>query len=142
MSNLANVLHRLGITITTKYAPLPKHLADNLSRGGSAWSVTLRHGRKTLTTPFFQGSAHHAAPTAADVMYCLLSDASSAGMSFSEFCNEFGYSHDDCVDEDTGRPLRTCKCKSTWNQIEKMAPKVRAFLGSDLEKVEEAAQDY
>lgn len=141
-SQFPNVLRRLGITITSKYAPMPRGIADNFGRDGTSWSVTLRKGRKSLTTPFHMGSAHRGEPDAAGVLSCLLSDMSSAGMSFHEFCREFGYSHDDCIDEETGRELRTCKCRTTWKAIEKNAPKVRAFLGDDLDTVEKAAQDY
>jgi hypothetical protein len=137
------LVRALGITAHAKRAPLPKYLAENLRYGGTAWSVTLRRGPgRSLTTPFFQGPFYHDPPDAARVLSSLLSDASSAGMSFGEFCSEFGYDHDECVSQHTGRPLKRCRCRTTWGHIEKMARKVRAFLGADYEEALESAREF
>lgn len=160
MSTLPQVLRHLEITIHSKPAPLPAHLKSNLRHGGTSWHVTLsrkvykQHGSgkgpfqttsttKSLSTPYFMGSARKGEPVLADVVSSLLGDMSTAGETFDSFCREFIPKHfSDCIDEDTGRPLKSCNCRKIWTSIETKAPKVRKFFGKDLEAVQEAAQDY
>ena len=149
------VVRRLGIISKSFKTPLPPALSEGI-RGGSSWKVTLgRPGRKHLSTPYHMGSALRGEPETADVLWSLMTDDSSAGMTFEEFCGEFDYPHfkkptnrwgeeerNSCIDEDTGRYKRTCPCRAAWSAIEKMHPKLRAFLGADYEAVQEACQDY
>jgi hypothetical protein len=110
-----------GITATSK----PGAAGDwTGSPGSTHWTVTLRNGRRTLTTPFHMGSAHKGAPEVADVLACLISDESSGAMSFEEFCGEFGYDTD------------SREAERTWKSCARMSPKVRTFLGDLLEEAQ------
>jgi hypothetical protein len=66
------VWERLGLSIEVARsdAPPPKSF-----KGCHAYKVTLRRGARSFSLPFYQGSAHTAPPTLADVMDCLRSDA-------------------------------------------------------------------
>ncbi len=86
------------------------------------WAVALRLRGRRLTTKFYQGTAHTKPPTAADVLACLISDASAGAQSFEGFCGEFGY------DEDSRKALSVYKaCKS-------MKPRIERFLGDAFEE--------
>lgn len=110
-----------GITATSKPGTAGDWAGD---AGATHWTVTLRHGRRTLTTPFHMGSAHKGEPKVADVLSCLISDERSGALSFDEFCSEFGYDTD------------SREAERTWKLCARMAPKVRTFLGDLLEEAQ------
>ncbi len=87
-----------------------------------AYRVTLRLGRRTLSTDFFTGIGWNKEPSAADVLSCLVSDASSGEHdSFEDFCSNFGYDTD------------SRSAESTWKECKRTAIRVRRFLGDDFE---------
>lgn len=90
-----------------------------------AFEVTLKRGHsKTLTVPFFQGLAHSKAPSAADVLSCLLSDASvEDATSFEDWCSDYGYDTDSRSAEKT---YRDCLFQTK---------ELRAFLGENFESL-------
>lgn len=94
---------------------------DDWSPPPTPWTVRLtrRDGstRRTLTVPFWTGPASTKEPSAADVLSCLISDATFGEQSFENFCHELGY------DTDSRR------AEVTYNQCRRLAPKVRRFLG-------------
>jgi hypothetical protein len=89
------------------------------------YRVTLRYKRRDigrrLTVDFWMGPANTSEPDAEGVLDCLMSDMQAGEQSFDEFCREFGY------DEDSRTAERT------WKACQRTAPKVRRFLGNDLE---------
>lgn len=95
-----------------------------------AWSVRLTYTTSTdapvLTVPFYQGLAHKRPPTAADVLYCLASDACAAESSFEDWCSDQG------LDTDSRRAKRTFRaCRA-------LAPRVRRFLGEHFDAIASA----
>lgn len=95
--------------------------AGDFGKGASHWLVTIRAGRFSMRVPFSQGSAHTVAPTTADVLDCLASDASGFenARSFDDWCAEYGY------DTDSRTAERTYKI------VARQAAKLKAMLGAD-----------
>lgn len=59
------------------------------------WRVTLKLGRKRMTTEFHTGYGITGQPKPAEVLDCLLSDASSVeGVDFEDWCDELGFDRD------------------------------------------------
>jgi hypothetical protein len=86
--------------------------------GAHHWRSTLRMGRRRLTVFFSQGSAHHAEPTAADVLGCLISDARGADQTFEQWCNDLRF------DPDSRRAYRT------YRVIQGQTTRLQQFLGA------------
>jgi len=120
---LTTVCATLAISATVTYGGT---VPEGWTPGTNPWKVTLRKGRKRLTVPFYTGPACKGEPTAADVLYCLASDVNAGEMTFRDFVSEFGY------DEDSR------KAEHTFKACARLAPKVRAFLGDDFDKVQQA----
>lgn len=57
------------------------------------WNVTLRHGRRRMSFPYYGGGAA-SDPTASDVLESLSLDAYALSVSFDEWCADFGYDTD------------------------------------------------
>lgn len=92
---------------------------DDWQRSANPWTVTLRRGRRRLTTPYWTGSAL-GEPSAADVLGALMLDASSvedAGGLFRVWCDNFGSTPDSRAAHDT------------WLACCALLPKLRRFLG-------------
>lgn len=98
--------------------------------GSHPWTVRLVRGKgsrlRTLTVPFWTGSANSSEPDAADVLSCLVSDARLGEQSFEGFCSDMGESTD------------SRRAERIWKACRKSAPWVREFLGDDFEHVEGA----
>lgn len=108
-----------GITISSERTSLNHSMPD--SRNMDHWKVTLRMGRKRMTLTFSMGYGHGGhSPEVEDVLDCLASDASSAGMGFNEFCDEFGYDSD------------SRSAERTYKALEHQDKRLRNFLGMDL----------
>ena len=80
------------------------------------YKVTLKMGRKQLTTYFSMGYGHDREPEAFDVLSCLLVD-SNCPDSFEDFCDTYGY------DTDSRRAY------ISYGLISKQSKKLRSFLG-------------
>jgi len=98
--------------------------------GATHWMVTLTRGNQRVTTEYHQGPAHKAPPRAADVLYSLLADAAAGEQPFAAHCAEYGY------DPDSRRAY------SEWETCQKLAPRLRAFLGDLWGEAEEAAREH
>ncbi|QIG56934.1 hypothetical protein vBPaeSS2019XI_056 [Pseudomonas phage vB_Pae-SS2019XI] len=71
------------------------------------------------------------APCAADVLYCLLSDANGADQNFNDWCADFGY------DPDSRKAL------ATYDECSKVLADVRAFFSAaEREKLAELLEGY
>jgi len=88
--------------------------------------VRLRFQGRSITTPFFMGSAHCSEPTAADVLSSLVLDTQCGEESFEDFCADLGYDPD------------SRKAERIWAQCHKIAPKVRRFLGDSFDAIAQA----
>ena len=88
-------------------------------------------------TDFFQGLGHRTkrgkpvAPTAASVLYCLLSDSEAAGETFEDWCLNYGY------DSDSRKAERIYfQCQQTATGLRKV------FTGEQLKELKTLLQDY
>ena len=95
------------------------------SRDMNHYKVTLRMGRRQMTTPFSQGFGITGEPTADDVLDCMASDATTVdnGDSFEDFCGELGY------DTDSRQAERIYKATQA------QTAKLKRFLGDELYNV-------
>lgn len=129
MTGLEKVCKRLGLELEAKL------LGTRCDADGwqhQAWAVTLSRGAETYSTLFRQGLAHaDTEPTVANVLSCLMSDASSGESgSFEAFCSEFGY------DTDSRR------AEATYRACQESAEAMRRMLGVDFDVVALAASEY
>lgn len=86
------------------------------------WNVRLRMGNRITTVPFGMGyGLGGREPTAEDVLSCLLSDASSAGQSFSDWAGDYGYDRNDR------------SAMRTYRQVCRQTEKLREFLGEKFD---------
>lgn len=123
---LTDVVMALDVTIECEKRRL---LTDDERadwKDGTAWTVRLKYQGRSLTTSFYQGSAHKVAPTAADVLACLASDARSGEESFEDFCDSLGYDAD------------SRKAHKTWKACARMTKQLRQLLGDKFEEVADA----
>lgn len=86
---------------------------------------------RRITVPFYQGAGHSAEPTAADVLSCLILDASAADYdSFEQWAEDFGYDTDSRKAE---RVYRAC-CET--------AKRLERFLEGVDEDTLDALRDH
>ena len=105
-------------THTTEFKCSIGHRIRSGSRGAQyyverlGWLDDVKAAEAALTKPV--------APTTADVLACLLSDASGAGETFEEWCSNFGYSDD------------SMKAMETYRACQKTRSALQRFLGGEL----------
>lgn len=99
------------------------------STGAQHFLATIRYKKRELQTEYTIGSAV-VRPEAADLVHCLLNDASAGQDSFEDFCSSFGYDTD------------SRKAHATWLACQTAARDIKFLLGDDLEMFQEAAVDY
>lgn len=95
---------------------------DDWQKRAHPWTVTLKNGRKRMTTAFFTGEAL-GEPSTFDVLWCLVSDASGVCDGFEWFCDCYGY------DRDSRRAERI------FNQCKTYKRKLEKFLGDSCQQV-------
>jgi hypothetical protein len=122
--SLSRVCEELRITIVSTYGAVP--LPQDWARDAHPYKCVLRFDRRTLTVPFYMGSAHTEEPSAADVLMCLASDARCGEDSFEDFCSDLGYDQD------------SRKAEKTWRACKAIAPRLRRFLGDSFDRVANA----
>lgn len=95
---------------------------DGVSTDMDHWKVRLTRPRRSMTILFSMGKGHNGAePTAADVLDCLASDASSVDTnSFEDWCADLGYDVD------------SRKAERTYRECKRQAEKLSHFLGGQL----------
>ena len=134
MSKLADLLERMNIGVRATRLSKATRIANfgstrDMSEGTS-WKVTLLgHNFRVLQTPYW-GSAHKGPPSAADVVYSLVSDASCVTGSFADYCSDMG-----CYED-------SMRAKRTYDSIKAMKPKLERFFGDELAEVVAACEDY
>lgn len=130
-TDLETVCAELGIKAErTQGAPVSDldEDGDDWRRTARGWTVKLVHQKRSITVPFWQGAAHTKPPTAADVLSCLVSDASSyeSARDFEDWARDLGYDTD------------SIKAKRTYEACGRTAKRVRTLLGKDFERVASA----
>lgn len=103
-------IKKYGVSIAVSRTSKNPHMPDFT---GTHWTCLLRCENRTMQIYFSQGSAHKNAPTTADVLDCLASDASGYenARSFKEWANEYGYSDDSRKAERTYKVVKTNSIK-------------------------------
>lgn len=115
---LSGFIDNTGIRATVKRTHSNPN-AGEWAKDARHWLVTLRSGRYSMRVAFSQGSAHTEAPTAADVLDCLASDAAGANeVDFENWCAEYGYDTD------------SRKTNRIYKTIKRQSAKLRAMLGT------------
>lgn len=106
----------MSITIKVKpdYGPPP----PGWGAGTRNFKVTLRRGKKSLTTEYHQGSAHTSEPRAEEVLESLAIDAGCGEKSYNDFVDDFGMEH-------------SAESKRMYKACSRMAPKLKKFLGNE-----------
>lgn len=97
--------------------------AEQAGAGAPKYLETAYKGAKVVKT-------YVKKPSAASVLYCLLSDATVGSELFADFCAELGY------DEDSRRAL------AIYEACQKTAVQMRMFTGEEREKLNELLEDY
>ncbi len=105
--------------------PLP----EGYGSGAHSWEVVLKYQGRLLTTPFFTGSAIGEV-TAADVVSSLFLDSQATGVSFEDWCSDFGY------DTDSRR------AEATFKACQRSADKLYKLLRDDIETFAAIVQDH
>lgn len=122
MTDLEKLCEKYGVTTTSIKTDEP--VVHEWGNGATHWKVTLRLGKKRLTTAFHMGAALTGEPKPADVLSSLCSDAmtvENAG-GFNNWCDDLGY------DSDSRRAL------DIFKSCEKANAKLRKFLGDKFEE--------
>lgn len=118
MTELERLCERLGVRISCQLgAPDNPEFSSSIG-----YTVRLRYKRRQLTTPFYMGAALDHEPSAADVLSCLISDATlvMSASNFEEWARNLGYDPD------------SRKAETAYKACRVIAPKVRQLLGEDF----------
>lgn len=98
---LAELIEKYGVTATAKqtgsHTETVQSVYKPITYRQDDWRVTLRMDGRQMTVDFHMGDGHGGkAPTAYDVLYCLVSDACGyeEAHGFEDWCNEYGYDTD------------------------------------------------
>lgn len=130
LSDLEKLCRRHNIRIDSELVDSSPLMGDSMPIGSTHWKVRLTRTvlarQRQLTTFFSQGPAYHSEPNVADVLHALISDARAGEETFEDFCADFGY------DTDSRR------AEQTWKTCSRMTPKIKRFLGDELEDFQQA----
>lgn len=101
------------------HRPIPEDF-----KAAHPWTVRLSYQGRQLTVPFYMGQALTEEPTAEEVLECLLSDASGVecARSFEDWASDLGFDPD------------SRKAERIYKACERIAVKLRRFLGEDFER--------
>ena len=77
-----------------------------------------------------------------DVVCCLMSDYDSAGYTYNDFCNEFGYDAYD-ISNYTGRPIKNKATNKTYQAVVRNGAKIdRLFSQDEIDTMREILNNY
>jgi hypothetical protein len=117
MTALEERIREDGITAVARWRDGPPRYIDDTRDGASWWDVTLHYDGRRMSVPF--GQAGPAEPTAADVLYCLLSDSAT-------------YENNDGLEEwarDLGVDAESATMGQLYRRIREQAERLSVFLG-------------
>jgi len=119
------------VSCSAKYGDIstPWDKLDDWQRQAHPYRVRLRYQGRQMSLDFFMGQAHTDEPDAAEVLSCLLSDASACDQSFEEWASELGYETD------------SRKAERVYNMCVKQGEKLKLLLGDDFERFLYAEND-
>lgn len=124
MTATANTLRELAETVRLIVRPdaarKPWTQRDEWQKNANDYRLTLVYQGRRYSFDFWQGVGITSEPDAAGVLECLLSDATAEGMTFGEWCGEYGY------DEDSRSAHRT------YRACVKVGGRLRKLLGDDF----------
>lgn len=133
---VAQYLAAQSITFTASYRGV-KRKALGGDHPMDEWEVSFSSSRGSDYFEFFTGMGHRTPkkqpvePSAASVLYCRIGDSRAASMSFSEWCDEYGY------DEDSRR------AESLYFACAEAGKKLQAvFTPAQLDTLSELLEDY
>lgn len=123
MKTIHDLIAKNAIRIICKRTNSNPAMAD-LGDNARHWHITLvngKSGNRLRSLKFSQGSALTAEPTAADVLDCLASDASSVenARDFENWCYEFGYETD------------SRRAEKIYKTIKAQTVKLKELMGAD-----------
>lgn len=135
------LLAEYGVKFSVKY------VGETVKKdwGGNGKGQTVDHFRFKLgdyESDFYMGLGNRVAqkftatrkpisPRAADVLYCILSDAEAVDYSFSDWCDMFGYDSD------------SIKSLETYRECEKTGRELRRIFNRDqIAALRDALQDF
>lgn len=125
---LTQLCNKHNIRIVSEYGGVPNN--PDFGPGSHSYKTILhrRNPKRQITTPFHMGPAHCEGPTAADVLYCLISDTTSVdnARSFEDWCAEFGYDTD------------SRKAEKIYKQCLAIGEKLHRFLADDFDNFAQA----
>lgn len=126
IEQLVDVVRDLGITAhCVEGARKPP--TDTSWKPARSWTVTLVRAATYKFVVDFYGGAAATAPSAADVLASVVSDAAGVEeRTFEEWADDFG------IDTDSRRG------EKIYNACKALAPEVRAFLGEHFDRVARA----
>lgn len=116
MTPLERLCEREGVRIESTYGGV--EVPAGWVAGTTGWKVTLHYDKRQLTTSYYTGPAIEREPSAADVLYCLISDVGAGDYTFEQWCCEYGYDTD------------SRKAFATYEACRSMAPKLQKLLGA------------
>lgn len=120
-----------GHRIEAKFGKFDLKTRAGIAAHRVALGVTGTRGNPTQFSVNRSDTLFVPAPTAASVLYSLLSDAQCGSDTFEDFCRNMGY------DEDSRKAHETyLACQKSGTQLRK------AFTREQLEKLQELLQDY
>lgn len=127
---MTRIVEDAGIQLPKGFDPMAKAYSVTF-KIPSERTVSGKKRFRTLSVPYFTGSAIKEVPKAEEVFDCILSDARIGEEHMGDidsFCQEFGYE----PDPETGRP--TDDVKRTLRACEKMSARVEAWLPDGVTK--------
>lgn len=121
-TELEQALETMDIKLAARY--VGENTREGWGTDHDTWRVQIRRGQRAYTTDYSAGFGHRVdgqpkAPKLADVLACLLSDASTSAESFYDFCSNFGYDTD------------SRKAHATWKACRRTAAAMDRVLGAE-----------
>jgi hypothetical protein len=94
------------------------------------YKVTLHYAGRTMQLPYFRGMGlEDTEPTAAELLYSILSDLSADGMGFDDFCADYGYDPD------------SRKAYATWEAVQQQCIDFMNLLDADWGELSDMLND-
>ena len=126
---LAELCAELGITASVK--ELDGDLITFPEWAKQGWSITLSYQRKRAQFRFYGGGASKT-PTASDLVWAVAIDSEAVDESFSNWCDNFGYSTDSIT------------ARSTYKACQRNGERLIKLIGNKeiFSQLVESAREY
>ena len=126
---LAELCAELGITASVK--ELDGDLITFPEWAKQGWSITLSYQRKRAQFRFYGGGASKT-PTASDLVWAVAVDSEAVNESFSNWCDNFGYSTDSIT------------ARSTYKACQRNGERLIKLIGNKeiFSQLVESAREY